>query len=846
MTISVAQAREFGDAVIAALGAEQLPDSGPVSKLCQDVEQHAHDLLRQVRDPIAIGVVGEFSVGKSMLIGTLLGRPDLLPVEQRASTGNVTALYLFPGKPGEPTQLQGNATIDYLSESELTRCVEYMLGELAAAVRAIKRDDILPALDGYDPIAEGWNRLDAWCRTHIWPDHGEPVDNLEVRKIVIELLAVRDGHLCGRELLKSSISVDKTIVRDALDLGDGTSVSKTFPPRPGGGALSAGDVETDGAALRRTFPLIRRVRYRVLVDPLCWPLEGLTGDNEVLLLDFPGLTARRSAKRDEFLSRSVLRDTHTILTVYDAAKAGTNVPDTFYTMLEQHGRDRAELRESILAVGNALDKVGQPVLPSAGPVTMEELRSASQQFKEFYNGAVDLVRQQDDRIVLTSSVVAIELGRIPTSFPDEESAKLATARQAVPEVVARWRDIGTRVAEAEPDSPWVATMAGFVADGGFNHLRRLIERHATAHGLDNKLKGLQRQADRLKDALTRLCRTLPDVGLPKAAGAAEQARFKLTALSDDLRAHHDQLTARVAEFRDPLAIRTTEGNELLTEIQTATDTAVASWDVWKALLLRSDRGLIRKDQATELSSKFRLPGKVRSGRASEHSTTESFRKPFALTCKEQIQQGQTAFAATVEQWIADRNDEASELRERFNDPDIAELLGDGLVRISDDPEEAENRHLVLAAITDVSWTSEPFPDENAELDEATAEGILAGFPTAQERALPWHPAIKEPGGDRQAQLVRHQSYVFRQRRDLNNAAKAVVAAKLVAEIEEFHRGLQQSIAEAALALLRTDEIRRMFPAEPGGDTESGDAPRGESPLREVLREWKERDDRSDD
>jgi hypothetical protein len=42
--------------------------------------------------PVRVGLAAEFTTGKSVLLGVLLGRPDLLPAKRRATTGVITEI----------------------------------------------------------------------------------------------------------------------------------------------------------------------------------------------------------------------------------------------------------------------------------------------------------------------------------------------------------------------------------------------------------------------------------------------------------------------------------------------------------------------------------------------------------------------------------------------------------------------------------------------------------------------------------------------------------------------------------------------------------------------------------
>src|SRR4051794_28191634 len=60
------------------------------------VARLARETEEQAGSPVKIGVVGEFSAGKTLLLGGLIGYADALPVTELPTTGNVTALHFIP------------------------------------------------------------------------------------------------------------------------------------------------------------------------------------------------------------------------------------------------------------------------------------------------------------------------------------------------------------------------------------------------------------------------------------------------------------------------------------------------------------------------------------------------------------------------------------------------------------------------------------------------------------------------------------------------------------------------------------------------------------------------------
>ncbi|WP_283135689.1 dynamin family protein [Rhizohabitans arisaemae] len=827
----IAELRERAERVLAALNAESFSDDPGVRSVRERVEQHALDLLRLAREPITIGVVGKFSVGKSLMLGTLLGRPDLLPTEQRPTTGNVTAIYLSPGEPGERTRVDGPVILHYLTRPQLSDCVRYMLDELARAAVLIPAIGDVESLRDYDPVEQGWSRLETWCRKQLWEG---AVENLELRKIGTELLTLRDAHLSAGDILGGNVPVSQEHIVGALDLGSSTGVPDRFPERRLRHGVTARDVADDVDALRDTFPLIRRADYRVSVDPRVWSLTGLRDRNEVVLLDFPGLTARRSAKRDEFLSQSELRDIHTIITVFDANEPETNVPDTFYTMLERHGRDRAELRESILAVGNRFDLIKPPSVPESGPLTMADLTGGSQKLLGLYNGACDLVRKQEERVRFVSSIVAMNNSDLPAVFHGEEGEQILAAKEKAGERADLWKQLATRLVQTEPGSPWGHTLAAFAEDGGFAALRRLIEDHARTHGLANKLRGMRRQNQRMSESLPKLGRLLQPVRI--AAGENASARLRLGSLFDELRVQHQRLISASRVFRDPAGLRAADGEAVLGRVRDEAVTEAMRWSLWQEILQRAEDGLIRKTEAKR--GRTRVERMIGGGSTPGDDTTGKFLGPYVSTYREALRMGREEINAALVDWTDVQNSQLTSVRRQLFDDDVQRLLQVGLPQLRAKFGDRD----VLAALdllTDLSWLAEPEEDEP---EGSTDAEIQQSFPAYVDRAMPWHSRFPLPDDDVMQRLVRHQSYLFRLRRELANGVADAVSSAVSREIEKVYESLRDELQELHQYILGPADLRLMFPPEPpsaegGEDEPPGDSPPDQSPLRDLLREW---------
>src|SRR6516164_10105886 len=88
----VRKLKAYAQAVLTALEAEPPAPDPAIERLFQDIRSTAQETVRRAGSPIKIGVVGEFNAGKTLVLGSLIGFADALPVSEVPTTGNVTAL----------------------------------------------------------------------------------------------------------------------------------------------------------------------------------------------------------------------------------------------------------------------------------------------------------------------------------------------------------------------------------------------------------------------------------------------------------------------------------------------------------------------------------------------------------------------------------------------------------------------------------------------------------------------------------------------------------------------------------------------------------------------------------
>ena len=838
--------------LLQALHAEQFPDEDAVRALRSQVEQSATEVIRAADDPVTLGIVGEFSVGKSLLLGTLLGRPDLLPVEDRATTGNVTALHLLPGNPGEQTRFEGDSEVHYLTAEELAKCVRTIMDHLVQHYTGVLHRD-LPDLADYDPVSQDWDRLVAVCRRLWGPEtSGNPI----ILDTARELLRIRAAHLSGPGLLGEVVAVPDALVRQAaIELGTDDGGHDRYPDYPVR-QITKSAVQSDERALRTSFPLIRRVAYKVIVDPGLWPLDSLRGSkDEVVLLDFPGLTASRSARRDEYLSSNELRDVHTIVTVFSMQKPDTKTPLEFRSMLQQHGRERAELDQSILAVGNRFDAIEVPAALASGQPAVAGLLDHAGLVGRFADTARRLVGRQDGgdssdaQIAIVSAIAGISHHGYPMRFPATEQERIDAALRGAPRSMAGWGEVAQRLAAAEPGSRWVQVLADYSKDGGIAALRALIEEHAARNGLVNKFKVVQRADRRLRQQLPQLERMLAPERTP--VGEAERARQLLTPVFDEYRRLRAAIDTAALEFADPTRLTLPDGTPLIASIRDRAVTEVFAWRYWQQFLHRARRGYVDKTVRNQRSRYIKSDG--------NDETTRTFLDDYRDTMARTEKWGHDQLAEAVRGWAERHNGKANDVRDRLADEDVRHYFDIGLAVLEatsgEEYRAALNDLADLRALLRVDEDGEPgiFAEARELADAEGAQpigplGVTASYPLfigpdgGGGAAMPWHPDVLEPAGESDQRLVRHQVYVFRLRRQLAMGLADTVTSQLSQEINKVYRVLRKALDDISKVIPGSLELGQMFPADPPPpeDDESDPVEPTVLPVRELMHEWARR------
>ncbi|MFJ9819605.1 hypothetical protein ACIRU3_30945 [Streptomyces sp. NPDC101151] len=762
---------------------QEIPDTPECHAARARVAETAQELLDRVDSPVTIGVVGEYSVGKSLLLGTLLGCPDLLPVEERPTTGNITVLSLTAGESGSPTRAADTTEIRYLSEAQLSRCVEDILSTLVTKLdRRHPELGAGVALAGYDPVTDprGWAPFDSWYPC-LWPTPAgaspapvppELIDDAH-RDTVVELCRIRDALLSQRgrySVLGHRALVARKIVNEALKLPPAKVTPKT-PPKFTLQPFNSENIESDKDALSRSFPLIERVVQKVTVSPDHWALGRLLAEHPVQLLDFPGIGAAGSYGRDKSLSRRALVDVHTILLVVLSSRPESKGASEFWDMLLEDGRSADALGQAALIAANVFDRTHLPslaALPGTALPVPDLLRHADELNGIHVYGS-KFVRGRQDGIVVTSAVPAIRAYELSyTRLSDETRERVRAAMGKLPPPGERpWEPIAARLESTDPGNPWTPRLRAYDKDGGIDHLRHAIEDHVRRNGVGQKLERAERSRRKLDAALLTLRRQVY-----RAAAGGNAAYREIAETFAELRflldkrvrpALHalrrpDRLDGGGFEapiYGDGEGASAPAAPPGLAETAAAVHRAVFQWKEWHHLLERADRDpqhLVTKSGPPTSESDMRIDypgfgdatgadGAVGDEDPAEDSS-DAFVEHFQHTVEEWGSNGREALREWCQDWAAHWQQEFAPLREWFADPGTSRLLIELYSRRRGGTAKARRQLGDLWTCLNPGKAIERITPalDHRERDK----GELAGrFPARPHHALAWHHLMRD-------------------------------------------------------------------------------------------------------
>jgi hypothetical protein len=633
--------KEYGEFILRKIDSvpqrpSQQEDWVPTSldECLMGLREAAQKTIELATSPVKIGVMGEFSSGKSLLLGSLIGYADALPVSENPTTGNVTAIHIKPQDDFVTTKID-NYTVEYLSHEGVNECLHFMLQE--ANNRAVAAG--LPPLQ-VSKIKTGKD-ISSWCE-EAWKSS----NNLELRYLLRELvLFLRAYQSYGEALCGKHYHIDAETAQEGLQLIEMPMAiqSLNFEDIPPAHIrLPSAPQILQTQLLQNSFYLINRVDIEVKISREIWDLNGA---DEFVLLDFPGLGAANSGARDTFLSLRELAQVQTILVLLNGKSPGSDRANKIFTMMQQQ-RPGQDLKDLILVGVGRFDQLpldsegGQRVLdfliedhPNSQPLQTEVVFQKLKVLKTIIDGA-DAFTNEKDRIVLLSPLLGLsELAKRSTRIKAGSDEFLANLDypdylERSKKLQEKWGKLSEKLLANEPRNVLGRQLGYFAQDGGVSKLRELIQNHVSTHGLKQLYEDTRRAAsviNQQQEQLKYIIAEIHEQGIPTAdIPALIDLRLAIESLDKTYRNFQKDLGKEPLRDRRGMVVSDVIKDELTYKI--------LNWNQWTLLLNKCQKGTITLAESKGAAGKlFDRGNRVNN---SIPSKSDDFYPEFEKTVKE--------------------------------------------------------------------------------------------------------------------------------------------------------------------------------------------------------------------
>ncbi len=593
--------KKYGESVLQKIKSLEQNQSSEIleNRQLQDclknVKNAANDTVKLASSPVKIAVMGEFSSGKTLLIGNLIGYADALPISEIPTTGNVTAINLFPQEDLKTTEFD-NFIVEYLSHPEVKQCLEFMLEEAKKRVQTLDLT-ALSEVNSETLDQDILNRWENWCE-QTW----NKTQNLELRYLLRELIMfIRAYSAFGTDLCGESLKINHTNAREGLKLTSISPVNQElkFEDIPLNSKTNVDKKRPSPELLQKSFSLIRRVNINVKISKQIWNLGTTKDTAKFILLDFPGLGAADSGVRDTFVSLRELEEVQTILIILNGRTPGSDRVNRIFNMIQQK-RPKPTLKDFILVgVGrfNQLpieqeQKLDQMIKSTANNSLTETI--VFQEFSELKTiiDQASALTSQKNRIILLDQLIGLaELAKLFNNInvgSPEFLAKLADPNdislQQSKRMGEKWKNLSDGLLATDPHSSLGKQLSWFAQEGGMGKLRELILNHVAAHSLNQLHEDTRRDANKLGQQQDHLKQVLSELGI-----SSEESQ-KLSELRKHLETMTKTYKYRKKLRKEPLKDR--RGIAITDVIKEEVSYQIFAWREWYSLFNKSQDGII--------------------------------------------------------------------------------------------------------------------------------------------------------------------------------------------------------------------------------------------------------------
>ena len=655
-------------------------------KTCLDqIKKFSDKTVKQASSPVKIGIMGEFSSGKTLLIGSLIGYADALPVSSTPTTGNVTAIHLVQQAELKTTNTR-NFAVHYLSHKEVKKCLNNMLDE--AEKRGVKLPseliDKLKSLHVQTTVdSEG---IINWCE-EVWNQtEGLLEMRLLLREIVLFTRCYRayEKDLCGRSVL----NVEPITAKEGLTLGSSPDdILEMSFDELGHDPSPWKNLEQPSAEdLRNSFFLISLIDITVEVSKEIWDLSSLQGTNEFVLLDFPGLGASNSGFRDGILSLQAMKDVQTIILLLDGRRSANNTAAKIRRMLED---ERGEDLKNRIIVG--LGRFNQLELTANDENNIDDLLEEFSQdehtfFEELLSedDVLEKIKPLQDTIANARKLTTRKENIILLSqvYGLKKLAQISSLIQVCSSEFSPELDKLNKPEESQQRDKWYELseilstssilrrqLSDFALDGGISRLRSLLNQHVVEHGMGQILQDTKDQAvDPLIKEHAKLKNLL--VNIPNYIPIVENPAFL------KLREAIENLIITYRQFQEELDIQPTLKNRKNVSIndevkQKLYHRVFFEWSEWSLLNDNTKEGIISVEKTKSIFDDeddyiiVNMPTK-----------TDDFYPEFSNTVKEMQDFAHTSTKEAVQGLFTKLSRDVEPYRSIFNSSMLTEIESD--------------------------------------------------------------------------------------------------------------------------------------------------------------------------
>ncbi|MBW4689042.1 MAG: proteasome protein [Komarekiella atlantica HA4396-MV6] len=571
-----------------------------------DLREAAEKTVELATSPVKIGVMGEFSSGKTLLLGSLIGYADALPVSENPTTGNVTAIHIIP-QDGFITTQASNFTVEYLSHEGVNECLHFMLAEANRRSTAAGLPLVLLSK------LNSWKDILSWCE-----ESWNSSNNLELRYLLRELvLFIRAYHSYGEAMCGGCYQIDATTAREGLQLAEQPMAIQTLnfedlPPTHV--RLPSPPQRLPTKLLQNSFPLIRRVDIEVKISREIWDFAGA---DKFILLDFPGLGAANSGARDTFLSLRELAEVQTILVLLNGKSPGSDRANKIFTMMQQQ-RPGQDLKDLILVGVGRFDQLpldsegGERELDQLiedslvkNPLQEETVFQKLKVLQTIIDGASAFTTQKD-RIVLLSPLLGLA----------DLAKRSSTVKAGSPEFLAnldypdyldrskrlqqKWASLSEYLLESDARSHLGRQLGYFAQDGGISKLRELIQNHVATHGFKQLYEDTCRAADAVRqqqDNLKNIIEEIHQQGIPTADSPAF---IELSAVVENL----DKIYRNFQKDLGKEPLKDQRGVVVSDVVKDELTFRILNWNQWTLLFNKANNGTITLTESKGAAGKL--------------------------------------------------------------------------------------------------------------------------------------------------------------------------------------------------------------------------------------------------